>query len=123
MRTATKTKTTTILNGASLSGEVDLEGFDLMDIKFPAGWTAAGLAFKAAEKTGGTFDPVCDEAGAEVPVAGAGASKQIGLSGAARERVMANQFIKLVSGTNAAPVNQLADRIITLVLKRSGGNR
>lgn len=121
MRPSTKTKVATILNTASLSNEIDLEDFDMIAFKFPAAWTAAGLAFKAAEKTAGDYQALADEAGAEVPMAGAAANKHLTPTAVIRERIMANQFIKLVSGTNAAPVAQGADRAIIVVLKRSGG--
>jgi len=35
-----------ILNGASLSGEVDLRGSRLVGAIFPAAWTAANLSFQ-----------------------------------------------------------------------------
>ena len=49
------TRTATIANGQSLSGEVDLEGYAVAAISMPATWTAADITFAVATATGGTF--------------------------------------------------------------------
>lgn len=108
-------KTVTIANGASLSGEVDLEGFALVGIIMPAAWTAAVLTFAAASGSGGTFNPVYDDAGVEVS-AQAAAARSIGVDSAA-VALASFRFLKVRSGTSGAAVNQDADRTITLVLK------
>ncbi len=107
-----------IANGASLSGEVDLEGQAVQAIQMPAAWTAANLTFVASDVTGGTFNPVHDDAGAEVTVTAA-AARCIGLDAVARE-LDGLRFVKVRSGTTGVPVIQGADRTLTLVLK--GGN-
>ncbi len=112
------TTTATIANAASLSGEVDLEGQAVQAIQMPAAWTAANPTFTASSASGGTFDPVHDDAGAEVTVTAA-ASRTIGLDAVARE-LDGLRFIKVRSGTAGVPVVQAAERILTLILK--GGN-
>lgn len=112
------TATATIANGASLSGEVDLEGQAIQAIQMPAAWTAASLTFTASSASGGTFDPVHDDGGTEVTITAA-AARMIGLDAIARE-LDGLRFIKVRSGTTATPVNQGAERILTLILK--GGN-
>lgn len=52
------TKAVTIPNGASLSDEIDLEGFKLAAIEMPSAWTAANLTLAACPVSGGTFVPV-----------------------------------------------------------------
>lgn len=112
----TTTRTVTIAASASLSGEIDLEGFTLAAIEMPAAWTAANLTLQAASASGGTFQDLKDDAGAEVTITAA-AAIMIGLDAVAPE-VAALRFLKLRSGTSAAPVAQAAARTLTLVLKK-----
>ena len=109
------TRSVVIGSGQSLSGEVDLEGFALVGIVMPAAWTAAVLSFAAAAASGGTFNPVYDDAGTEVTVQAA-ASRAIGVDVVA-VALAAFRFLKLRSGTAGAPVAQVGDRTITLVVK------
>lgn len=111
----TATRTGTIANAASLSGEIDLEGFRLAAIEMPAAWTAANLTFQAASASGGTFQNVFDDAGTEITVTAA-AARMIGLDAVLPE-LAALRFLKIRSGTSGVPVNQGAERILTLVLK------
>ena len=111
----TTTKALTIANGASLSGEIDLEGFKNFAIEMPAAWTAANLTFQAASASGGTFQNVHDDAGTEVVVTAA-AARVIGMDAVKRE-LAALRFIKIRSGTTGTPVNQGAARTLTLILK------
>lgn len=113
-----ETTTAVIANGASQSGEVDLGGLSVQAIVMPAAWTAANLTFLAADATGGTFNPVHDDGGTEVTVTAA-AARCIGMDAAARE-LDGLRYIKVRSGTTATPVNQAAERTLTLILR--GGN-
>lgn len=110
------TKTAVIAAGASLSGEVDLEGYLLAGIIIPGAWTAANLTFQVSPTSGGTYVDLYDDAGNEVTVTVGGASRGIGVDLLAG--VLAQwRFIKLRSGTTGTPVNQAAERTLTLVLK------
>lgn len=111
----TKVLTAVIPNAASLSGEVDLEGFKLVAVLMPVGWDAAALTFQAADVAGGTFLDVHDDEGAEV-AATVAAARAVGLDAILPE-LAALRFIKIRSGTSATPVNQTAERTLTLVLK------
>lgn len=111
----TRTITATIANAASLSGEIDLEGFKLAAIIMPAAWDAANLTFQASDVSGGTFQNVFDDAGTETTVTAA-VSRSIGMD-AAMPELAAFRFLKIRSGTSALPVNQTAARTLTLVLK------
>ena len=106
----------TIPSGQSLSGAAALEGKALVAVITPAAWTAAALTFlKSAD--GGSFYPVFDQ-GAEVSVSS-------GLIPTAEARWfdldpagwLNASHLKVRSGTNAAAVNQGADRALTLVVR------
>jgi hypothetical protein len=113
-----------ILNGTSLSAEVDLRDRDLLAIQMPTAWDAAGLAFQCAGvaydgarlSTAGLepFQNVVDDAGTAIGVTAA-ASQFIAFREAFVIGLRSLARIKVRSGTNAAPVNQTADRLLTLV--------
>lgn len=111
-------KTATILNGASLSNEINIEGYNIVGFIMPATWTAASLSFAAAIDTGGTFVPITDDAAAEVTFTVA-AAKAVGCRADKASALAPWRFIKLQSGTSGATVNQGADRVITLILKKA----
>lgn len=110
----------TILNGTSLSAEVNLNGKRIVGIVMPAAWTAAGIAFQAlldepsALPKVPVFGNVVDVAGAEVVVTAAASTY---IAAAATAALYALGRIKVRSGTNAVPVNQGADRTIKLVVE------
>lgn len=110
MPVARTTLTATIANGASLSDAVDLLGYDLVALAFPAAWTAADVTLQTSED-GVTYRNVMTDAAspAEV-VVGADASLHVVISGVTGTAL--GRFIKIRSGTAAAAVNQLGDRII-----------
>ena len=115
------TKTATILSGTSQSNAIDLEGYQLAALIMPAAWTASsGITFLAAATIDGTYGPVVDDSGIEVKVtafAGGAAGTIIAL--ATNALALASlRFIKLRSGIAGTEVNQAADRVITLSLKR-----
>ncbi len=102
----------TILNTASLSNEIDLNGSALQTILMPAAWTAASLTFQIAEASGGTFRNVYDDSGTEVVVTTA-VSRAIPMPA----ELAGARFVIIRSGTVGTPVNQGGDRIITVLLK------
>lgn len=105
------TRTVTILNGQSLSGDAQIDGAALVGIIMPSAWTAADLTFQASGDDA-VFNDMYDVDGAEVTVV-AGASRYIWLS---PNDFVGFDSIKVRSGTTGTPVNQGADRSITLVL-------
>lgn len=110
------TLTGTILNGASLSDEIQLNGVMIEAIIMPAAWTAAGLSFLAsalATANGGIFLPLFDVAGVEI-TATVDASRRIVLP---ISLIRSHNFIQLRSGTSAVPVNQGANRSISLLCR------
>lgn len=103
----------TITNGSALSAPVALGEFVLTGIAMPAGWDAAALTFQVSADGGTTFQEMQS------------------ISAAISYAVAANQYIaidptlwrginmiKVRSGTSGTPVNQTADRILTLVTRR-----
>lgn len=121
-----------IASGQSLSGVVDVGSeYTLVGVAVPAAWTSASITFQAAAHTGNTaptafgespqdklealltFQTLKDAAGAEITlVAGAG-DTFIAIPDYLLEGV---QFLKVRSGTSAAPVVQAADRTLRLVV-------
>ena len=97
-----------------LSAALDLNGLHAESIIMPAAWAAAGLSFAACETQGGTFLPLVDAMGQEIT-----------LTVAADQWVMLPvgmirgiPWLKLQSGTAAAPVDQTADRTVTLIARK-----
>jgi hypothetical protein len=104
-------KTATIANGTSLSAAVDLTGLTLVGIQMPSAWTAADLTFEASTDDG-TYDDVYD--GALEYSVSAAASRFIRI---APSDLVSAQYLKVRSGTSGTPVNQLAERAITLIAR------
>jgi hypothetical protein len=104
-----------ILNGASLSGEIDLRNQRLLGIIYPAVWTAADLSLQVGDVSGGTFGEVFTDPGSGVGTA-------LALDGAAGQAtflstaiIIGNCFIKIRSGPSGVPVNQGGDRDIIIL--------
>jgi hypothetical protein len=102
--------TATILSGASLSDAIPMLGRNITGVLVPSGWTAADITLSVS-LDGITYADLYDVDG-EI-VMSAGASVFIGLNIAT---YMGFSFVKVRSGTSAAPVNQGADRAIVLTL-------
>lgn len=101
----------TILDGASLSGAVQLGARRIVGLIMPAAWTAAGIAFQA-DLGSGVFGSVRTPT-AEA-TATAAASQYIALDTLGLDALGS---VKVRSGTESAPVNQTgADRVIKLVV-------
>lgn len=101
----------TVSNGTSLSNSVDLGPNRLFGIVMPAAWTAANLTFSVSVD-GITYNNLVDDGGAEVTVTAA-ASQFIVMSNP--PKWFGIRWLKVRSGTSATPVNQGADRIISIV--------
>lgn len=111
----TTTKNAVIDAAASLSAVIDLEGYIVSAIEMPAAWTAAGLTFQACSTKDGTFVDLYDDGGTEVS-ANAAASRAVAIDAAAGS-LSAIRYLKVRSGTSAAPVVQAAERTLVLILK------
>ena len=106
---------TTIANGESLSGLVELGTLTLVGIEIPADWTAANLTLQTTNESGGTLVDVYDKAGNEYTITVGGTSRFIALDKSDLQGI--GRFIKLRSGTSGTPVNQGADRVLKLIVK------
>lgn len=110
--------TATIADGAALSGAVDLRGTTLLGVMTPAAWTAAAITFDVSID-GTTYAPLYDSTGAEVTIPSASIATAAGRA-FALDPVwgVAWNYLKVRSGTAAAPVNQSgAARVLTLVTR------
>jgi len=105
-------KTATILSGASLSSAVDTLGLVPVAIIMPAAWTAANITLQASYD-GSTYYDVYDLYGTEVLIT-ASTSRYIILE---PDVFYAVRMVKLRSGTTGTPVNQGADRVLTVICK------
>lgn len=110
-----RTATATIANGGSLSAAVDLTKGRLVGIQMPAGWDAAAITFQGSYD-GATFANLYDKGGTEYSVTTA-ASRFVLLPAADFAGL---RYIKARSGTAGVPVNQTAERALTLVLAPQG---
>lgn len=111
------TSVVTISSGASLSPAVQLDkdgAGALVAIVMPSGWDAASITLQAiADPTATTFVNVFDSSGTETTITAA-ASRYIQLI----PTLFAGMTqVKIRSGTSGAPVNQTADRALTLVFR------
>ena len=112
------TATVTIASGAAgLSAAVFLGAKVPMAIDMPAGWVAASLTFQGSSD-GVTYSDVHDEFGVEyvvVPVAGKRATIP------PMDAMRLGPYIKIRSGTAAVPVNQTAERLLTVTTRALSG--
>lgn len=113
----TRGPTCTILSGASLSDAVFLQNDSPCQIEMPGTWTAASLSFETSFD-GTTYTPANTVSSAlamvEYSITGPAASKTITLDPAV---FCASRYIKIRSGTSAAPVNQGADRSLRVICR------
>lgn len=107
------TTTAVIPNGAAaLSAAIDLSAARLVMIEMPATWVAANLTFAASSTLAGTYTPLYDQYGTEYTVT-ASTSRSIVV---ALADFVGVRYLKIRSGPVASPVNQTADRTLTLTL-------
>lgn len=108
---AVETRTAVIANGASLSGAVDLGGRKLVAIIMPGTWTAASLTFQGSVD-GTNFFNVYDGATERALTVAANYYSALAIGDWVGFR-----WLKIRSGTAGTPVNQAAERTLTLVVQ------
>jgi hypothetical protein len=101
-----------IANGQSLSAAIGLGATPLHAIAMPAAWDAAALTFQGSID-GATWLELTNASGSAISVTAA-AGQLIVLDPTLWRAV---NFIKVRSGTSGAPVNQTAQRTLTLILR------
>lgn len=104
-------KIATIASGESLSSAVDCGELRPFAIQMPAAWDAAGLTFQKSAD-GITYSDVYAPAGTEYSLSAA-ASEWINLN---PQDFADARYLKVRSGTSGTPVNQLADRALSVVI-------
>lgn len=105
----------TIASGASLSDAIDVRGVRAPAvIEMPASWTAAALTFQTSYD-GVTFKDYYSLV-SEVSATSAAASRSIFLP---INEFAGIRFLKIRSGTSAAPVNQAAERVLKLITREA----
>lgn len=104
----------TIASGQSLSPAVELTTEQLVGVQLPAGWTAADMTFQGSYD-GVTYGDVFTQTGEyKIPSASLAASQHVILSPV---DTASFRFVKVRSGVTGAAVAQLADRVITLLIR------
>lgn len=101
----------TITSGTALSPAADLDNARLAKIVMPAAWTAASLTFQTSDD-GVTYSNLYTAAGVEYTVTAAASTAIV----VPIVDWIGTRFVKVRSGTSGSPVNQGADRVITLVV-------
>jgi len=104
----------TIAASGNLSAAVNISGaFSLVAIKYPAAWDAAGIAFQVS-LDGIDWEILRDDVGNEIAkTVTAGQFRELDSS-----EFKSAIWLKIRSGTSAAPVTQTAERIFTLYSRR-----
>jgi hypothetical protein len=105
----------TILNGAALSNAINLRGEVLVAVRMPAAWTAAGITFQVSMDNV-TYLNAYAAGGGEVALVVV-AAHHVWLDPAA---YMGFRWIKVRSGTGGTPVNQLAERVFSVISRGIG---
>lgn len=105
----------TIANGASVSATIDLAHTALCGLIMPDAWTAAALTIEVSADgtnwTGLAYDAdgtQCNSIASPV----AGSAYALNLSG-----LLPYRYARLLSGTTATPVNQGAERSLTVLTR------
>ncbi len=112
--------------GQNLSAAVNLRGYVLKGLMFPSDWTTADVSFQAARAESGEYLDVYGDNDQAVVVDVSGSSRYVVLSGYVgtanrgwAEALAGVDFLKVRSGTPAAPVNQVGNKTVTLILGAS----
>lgn len=108
---AVEVTTAVIENGGSLSGTVHLGGRKLVAIVMPSTWTAAALTFQASPD-GVNFFNVYDGPTERQLTVAASYYSELNIADWVGIR-----WLKIRSGTAGTPVNQAAERTLTLVIQ------
>lgn len=107
--------TATIAAGQSLSGAVDTEGLALAAILMPADWTVADITFQVSNAADGVFRDLYDDVGNEIRIPTA-VNRAVSLDVLALA-MSPYQFFKVRSGTATVPVVQVAQAVLTMLLR------
>ncbi len=104
----------TIAAGQSLSGTISMGADTLVGIWMPAVWTAASLTFQVSPDGGTTWCELYNDTGGELTLTVA-AGQFIALVTNGNYAWRGINMLTVRSGTAGAPVNQVAQAIVTLI--------
>lgn len=104
--------TTSIANGAALSGAVNVSDYESGVVLMPAAWTAASIGFQVSGDNS-TYYPLYDEGGTLVEMTVA-----VDKGYQIPAEVFCSKWVKLWSETSGSGVNQGAARTLKLILKK-----
>ena len=111
--------TVAIAAGGSISEVIPKAHHSYMSIFLPSNWTTAKITFLGCDSYDGTYIQVLSATdGSEVNIPAVAASKAIVLDTEFLEAIIAIPFLKLRSGTLIAPVNQVTEASIKIILRR-----
>ncbi len=102
-----------IASGASLTDTINLAGLRLFAIAISDEWTSADLTFQTSLDAGETWINLYDQNGVEI-VAVAKGGTYVSLDPV---QFAPLQYLRVRSGTSAAPVAQTADCSLKLILR------
>ncbi len=108
-RNHTRALEVTIPSGTALTGTERIDGYKIVAIQMPSAWTAAALTFQAKAREGADLAELYD--GNTVRSETVAVDRYIQLA-----TPIQAQSVRVRSGTSGTPVNQAADRILTLFL-------
>lgn len=108
-------KSATIANGASLSGAINVQGWDVVAIEQPAACEGTAFTFQIS-MDGLTFVDVYDSAGAELSVTKSATLAQTLLLGT--KEIRGAVFLKVRSGATGLPVVQAGDAVLKVALRK-----
>jgi hypothetical protein len=107
------TGTVTILSGASLSDAISLANRHLMSIIIPAAWTAAALTFQFSTDGITYYNAYSLTAELTANTTATAANQIVNIP--STDAFHSARYLKIRSGTSGTAVNQLANRVLTVV--------
>ena len=112
-------KSVVISVGESISTVLAKAHHSYLSIYLPADWTTAAITFLGCATIDGTYKQIVSSTDvSEVNIPAVAASKVVVLDTEFLEALIAIPFLKIRSGTQAAPVNQVAEVEIKIILRR-----
>lgn len=105
--------TAEIAAGSAESGQIDLGGYSLVGIALPSNWTAADLTFRASADGGVTWYELADTTGL-VTIPSLSPDSFVALD---PKNWIAVRSLKVRSGTEQSPVNQLSAVTVKLLTR------
>lgn len=107
--------TIAIASGTALSPAFFIGAKLPVALTMPAAWDAADITFQVSDDGGATWTELLDDSGTAITISAPAAGKRLNISPG---DFASAAFYKLRSGTAAIPVNQTADRTLSLTTRQ-----